>query len=205
MQSPQEPVQHHTGEQIVDVPVPQILEAQLRERGQLMRSRVKVVRNGHHEQTLDKLHADLYTDLDIDGDGKASREIFDDTGGPDSLRGKFVIAFKGADKYGAGLLDEEEEETPMKIVDEMEGTEFHSSVVSLRERDPGFVDALDTDTAPAQHRSTQQRKQWQQEGERSKQVEKDVMEWTAVTRNKRQQKKMIQIFVKVGGCKARWR
>ena len=28
------------------------------------------------------------------------------------------------------------------------------------------------------------------------------MDWTVVTRNRRQQKKMIQIFVKVDGCKA---
>ena len=36
--------------------------------------------------------------------------------------------------------------------------------------------------------------------ERSKQVEKDVMDWTVVTRNRRQ-RKMIQIFVKVDGSK----
>ena len=40
----------------------------------------------------------------------------------------------------------------------------------------------------------------QEEG--SEQVEKDVMDWTVVTRNKRQKKKLIQIFVKVNGSKA---
>ena len=38
--------------------------------------------------------------------------------------------------------------------------------------------------------------------EGSKQVEKDVMDWTVVTKNKRQRKKLIQIFVKVNGSKA---
>ena len=41
------------------------------------------------------------------------------------------------------------------------------------------------------------------EEEGSEQVEKDVMDWTVVTRNKRQKKKkLIQIFVKVNGSKA---
>ena len=39
------------------------------------------------------------------------------------------------------------------------------------------------------------------EAERSKQVEKDVTDWTVVTRNKKQKRRMIQIFVKVNGSK----
>ena len=33
-------------------------------------------------------------------------------------------------------------------------------------------------------------------------IEKDVMDWTRVTRNMRQSKSTIQIFVKVDGCSA---
>ena len=39
-------------------------------------------------------------------------------------------------------------------------------------------------------------------GERGKQVEKDVMDWTMVRRNKRQKKRTVQIFVKVNESKA---
>ena len=38
--------------------------------------------------------------------------------------------------------------------------------------------------------------------ERDKEVEKDVMDWTRVTRDKRQGKRTIQIFVKVDGSRA---
>ena len=40
------------------------------------------------------------------------------------------------------------------------------------------------------------------EGERDKEIEKDVVDWTKVTRNKRQSKRTIQIFVKVDGSRA---
>ena len=39
-------------------------------------------------------------------------------------------------------------------------------------------------------------------GERSKQVEKEVIDWTVVRRNKRQRKRTVQIFVKVNESKA---
>ena len=39
-------------------------------------------------------------------------------------------------------------------------------------------------------------------GQRSKQVEKDVMDWTVMRRNKRQKKRTVQIFVKVNESKA---
>ena len=39
-------------------------------------------------------------------------------------------------------------------------------------------------------------------GERGKQVEKDVMDWTVVRKNKRQKKRTVQIFVKVNESKA---
>ena len=39
------------------------------------------------------------------------------------------------------------------------------------------------------------------EEEKCKQVEKNAMDWTVVTRNKRQRKRMVQIFVKMNECK----
>ena len=39
------------------------------------------------------------------------------------------------------------------------------------------------------------------EEERDKEVKKDVMGWTVVTRSKKQRKRTIQIFVKVDGSK----
>ena len=99
----------------------------------------------HTEETvgvLKQLKDVMTAELDTDGDGKLNlREIFDDMEGPASLRDKFVNAFKEADKDGDGLL-----ETFTELVDKAQGIEFQSSMVLLRKRDPGFVDALDTDT-----------------------------------------------------------
>ena len=42
----------------------------------------------------------------------------------------------------------------------------------------------------------------EEERERDKEIEKDVVDWTKVTRNKRQSKRTVQIFVKVDGSRA---
>ena len=93
--------------------------------------------SGETVGVLKQLKDEMTADLDTDGGGKVNlREIFDDMEGPASLRDKYVNAFKEADEDGDF----------MKLVDKMQGTELHSSMVLLRKCDPGFVDALDTDT-----------------------------------------------------------
>ena len=70
-------------------------------------------------------------------------KIFAEVGDPASLRDDFVKAFEEADEDGDGLPNEEESEAFMKFVDEMEGTEFLSSMVLWQSCDPGFAVALD--------------------------------------------------------------
>ena len=36
---------------------------------------------------------------------------------------------------------------------------------------------------------------------KDKEVEKDVVDWTLVTRNTKQRRRTIKIFVKMGGCR----
>ena len=50
-----------------------------------------------------------------------------------------------------------------KIVEKMEGTKFRGSMVLLWKRDPGFVDALDTDTKAAQQRKQRQQPREEEE------------------------------------------
>ena len=54
-------------------------------------------------------------------------------------------------------------------------------------------------TTTTEGRKEEEEKEAEEVG--SEQVAKDSMDWTVVTRNKRQKKKLIQIFVKVGGTK----
>ena len=70
-------------------------------------------------------------------------EIFAEMGDPASLRDDFVKAFEEADEDGDGLPNEDESEALTKFGDEMEGTEFLSSMVLSQSRDPGFAVALD--------------------------------------------------------------
>ena len=73
-------------------------------------------------------------------------------------------------------------------------------MVSLFQRKQTDGDNKKTYCSTSVDRTEGEGERGQEEG--SEQVEKDVMDWTVVTRNKRQKKKLIQIFVKVNGSKA---
>ena len=45
--------------------------------------------------------------------------------------------------------------------------------------------------------SRENKKGWKEEEEKGEEVEKNVTGWTVVTRNKKQKRRMVQIFVQV--------
>ena len=65
------------------------------------------------------------------------------------------------------------------------------------------VEVFEVFTNPEERKEGEKERRVKRElRERDKEVEKDVMDWTRVTRDKRQGKRTIQIFVKVDGSRA---
>ena len=142
---------------------------------------------------------EMTTDLVTDSDGKVSDKILDDTVCPDSLGG-FVGPLQQEQpqqhrsQQGAAQREEEQKQTGMGAGKKEEKDE--KDEVKEKEEKDGKVDKIVMDA------EIQIFVKEEAEEERHEEVKEDVMGWTVVTRNRKQQRRMIQIYVKVNGGRA---